>query len=188
MNLSNTLEMYLTKVLSHRKLKKICVTLIAFLLVINLLNLLYEYLTNFDDLIARLHKKNLKSVQILTYRFDYFYWKLGHGWGQEPFQNCPEKRCYAFKPVYFQRPCERADGVMVHGFNLFYMPSRTQYKRNRRQLWLFYNLESQGRTKCSLHYDMTELDDWFNLTATFKLDSDVVADYREVMYYNYFEL
>jgi hypothetical protein len=59
------------------------------------------------------------------------------------------------------------------------MPNRKTYKRNRKQLWLYYNLESQGRTYCSSHYDTTELDDWFNVTATFKTDSDLVADYKE---------
>ena len=59
------------------------------------------------------------------------------------------------------------------------MPDRKTYKRNRKQLWLYYNLESQGRTHCSSFYDMTELDDWFNITATFKTDSDLVADYKE---------
>jgi len=179
MNLK-TFEMFLTQILSHRKIKKLCIAFVFFLLTYNLLNIFYEYLTNYDELIDKLQKNNLKSIQILTYRFDYYYWKLGHGWGQEPFNNCPEKRCYAFKPIYFQKPCEKVDGIMVHGFNLFSMPSRTKYKRNKRQLWLFYNLESQGRTHCSLHYDLSQLDDWFNITATFKTDSDVVADYKEV--------
>lgn len=166
-------------IMSHRKIKKIFLCILIYILAINMISFLYDNLTNFDTLIDKLNKSNLKSIQILTYRFDYFNWKLGHNWGEEPFRNCAEKRCYAFKPLYFQNPNERADGIMVHGLNLFSMPSRTKYKRNRKQLWLFYSLESQSRTHCSSHYEMTDLDDWFNITATFKLDSDIVADYRE---------
>lgn len=165
--------------LSHRKIKKLLLILIAYLVLLTIYNQLSSYITNYDSLIDKLQSNQLKSVQLLTNRFDYINWKLGHGLGLEPFKNCPEKRCYAFKPFLFQRPCEKADGVMVHGLNLLHMPSRTSYKRNSKQLWLYYTLESQGRSHCSTHYEMTDLDDWFNITATFKLDSDLVADYRE---------
>jgi len=40
-------------------------------------------------------------------------------------------------------------------------------------------MESQRLTFCSSHYDLTELDDWFNLTATFKYDSSLYLDYKE---------
>lgn len=174
--------------LSHRKLKRILFALIIYLVVSSSLNLIYDYITNYDELIFNLHKNNLKAVQLLTYRFDYKHWKLGHGLGLEPFRHCPEKRCYAFKPIMFQRACEKADGIMVHGLNLFTLPNRKTYKRSRKQLWLYYSLESQSRSYCSSHYKLSDLDDWFNITATFKLDSTLLADYREFRTWNDLEI
>ena len=49
-------------------------------------------------------------------------------------------------------------------------------------------MESQRLTFCSSHYDLTELDDWFNITATFKSDSTVYIDYKEFRNWNDIEL
>ena len=40
-------------------------------------------------------------------------------------------------------------------------------------------MESQRLTFCSSHYGLKELDDWFNITATFKSDSTLYVDYKE---------
>jgi alpha-1,3-fucosyltransferase len=129
-------------------------------------------------IIDDIHRKNLKAVQLLTEYFIYTNWSLGE-LGEAPFRGCPEKRCYAFKPFTFlQTPLERSDAVMVHGPNLFYMPDRKKYKRSRKQLWVYVSMESQKRSMCSSHYKVEELDDWFNVTATFKPDSEVVLNYR----------
>jgi alpha-1,3-fucosyltransferase len=40
-------------------------------------------------------------------------------------------------------------------------------------------MESQRLTFCSSHYSLTDLDDWFNITATFKKDSTLYVDYKE---------
>lgn len=128
--------------------------------------------------------KNLKSVQLLTGRFAFKNWQLDE-LGEAPFKNCPEKRCYAFRSLgLLHIPNEKSDGVMVHGPNLWYMPSRTRYRRNPKQLWLFYSMEPQRLTFCSSHYKMTDLDDWFNITATFKYKSDLELDYKQFREWN----
>jgi alpha-1,3-fucosyltransferase len=133
-----------------------------------------------QDLIEELRKKNLKSVHLLTGRFAFPNWQFYDGLGEEPFKNCPVTRCYAFTSLPFLHiPLEDVDGVMVHGPNLWYMLNRKTYVRNPKQLWLFYTMESQGLTFCSSHFELTELDDWFNLTATFKIDSSIPLDYKQ---------
>jgi len=122
---------------------------------------------------------SLKYVQLYTGVFDYKDWDQG-GVGQIPFKGCQEDRCFAVKTFAAQSAMEDADGVMVHGPNLWYLPSRRSYKRNRKQIWLYYALESPRGSKCSMHYSWEDLDDWFNLTATYKLDSDLVAGYSPI--------
>jgi len=122
---------------------------------------------------------SLKYVQLYTGVFDYKNWDQG-GIGRIPFQGCPEDRCFAVKTFAVQSAMEYADGVMVHGPNLWYLPSRSSYKRNKKQIWLYYALESPRGSICSMHYNWEDLDDWFNLTVTYKLDSDLVSGYSPV--------
>lgn len=63
--------------------------------------------------------------------------------------------------------------------DLHYMSFRKSYKRNPKQLWLFYTLEPQRYSYCSHYYSIDEMDDWFNLTATFKPESDVLVTYKD---------
>lgn len=138
------------------------------------------YYNRHDALVDQIHKLNLKSVQLLTGRFDFYNWELGDRLGEEPFKNCAEKRCFAFRSSSLIHIAEeKSDAIMVHGPNLWYMPNRQKYNRNPRQLWLFYSMEPQGLTFCSSHYKLTDLDDWFNLTATFKHDSSIHVDYKQ---------
>ncbi len=130
------------------------------------------------NLIENIHSADLKAVELVTRYF------LDKNWahknlGEIPFKNCVEKRCYAFKSwFYSQTPNEQSDGVMVHLLNYFSMVSKTRYNRNPRQLWLLHTRESQHRSFCSTHYNIEDLDDWFNLTSTFKANSTQVTDYK----------
>ena len=129
-------------------------------------------------MITKIHTKKLKAVQLITGRFHFRNW-LFENLGEEPFKNCPESRCYAFRTApLFHIPEAKSDAIIVHGPNLWYMPSKN-YKRNPKQLWMFYTMEPQRLSFCSNHYKYTDLDNWFNLTATFKTDSDIILDYKE---------
>ena len=173
--------------IKNKKIFKLYIFFVYFTAALILVTLFLDKFNNYDVLIKKIKEKNLKSIQLLTGRFAFYNWELGevgiNNLGEEPFRDCPEKRCYAFK-TYSQTPVEKSDGIMVHGPNLWFMPSRSSYKRNRKQLWLFYTMEPQGLTFCSSHYKLTDLDDWFNLTATFKLDSDIYVDYKQFRNWN----
>jgi hypothetical protein len=39
-------------------------------------------------------------------------------------------------------------------------------------------MESPRLSFCSMHYNLKDLDDWFNVTVTYKSDSDFIVDYR----------
>lgn len=131
------------------------------------------------DIVDQIHSRGLKAVQLLTRKFTHLEWGMGD-LGTKPFERCVERRCYAFKNDFFlQRPLEKSDGVMVHLQNLFYMPSRDSYRRSRRQLWLFNTMEPQTFSFCSAYYDVDDLDDWFNITTTFKPQSTLLTDYKD---------
>jgi hypothetical protein len=101
----------------------------------------YSFTEQEQDIVERIHKQNLKAVQLLNERFTFVNWGL-RDLGEYPFSRCKEKRCYAFKPYKFiQRAYEKSDGVMVHAPNLFYL--NKNFVRNKKQLWLFYTMESQ---------------------------------------------
>ena len=126
---------------------------------------------------------NLKYVQLYTGIFDYKDWNE-KGLGKVPFEKCDEKRCFAIKPHITQTAVENADGVLVHGPNLWYLPSRKHYKRSKKQIWLYYSLESPRGSMCSSHVNDNDLDDWFNLTATYKQDSSFVVNYSKIKNWN----
>lgn len=132
----------------------------------------------YDEIIRNIHEQKLKAVQLITPRFENPNWSFMN-LGKYPFENCPESRCYAFRSKsYFHSPQEKSDGIIVHSKELFYMPSK-MYSRSPKQLWLFYTLEPQQLSFCSNYYRLSDFDDWFNLTATFKTDSDIPLSYRD---------
>lgn len=132
----------------------------------------------YDDLIRNIHSKKLKAVQLITPRFGNPNWHFMQ-LGQHPFEDCPESRCYAFRSKnHFHIAQEKSDGIIVHSKELMYMPSKN-YNRSPKQLWLFYTLEPQKLSFCSNYYRLSDFDDWFNLTATFKTDSDIPLSYRD---------
>ncbi len=166
-------------IMSNRKIFRVYTYLILFSVVTLALRFVYDKYFNFDALVDDIRQKNLKSVQMLTGRFAFYQWQFNE-LGEAPFKHCPETRCYAFLTIpAVQTPLEEADGIMVHGPNLWYLPDRKKYKRNPKQLWLMYTMESQGLTWCSSQFQLTDLDDWFNITATFKQDSTLPLDYRQ---------
>jgi hypothetical protein len=87
------------RLISHRKFKRILIFFICLLSVHVFGKLLINYLNDFDDLIMKLKSKNYKTIHMLTGRFFFVNWKLGHKLGSVPFRNCPEKRCYAYRSV-----------------------------------------------------------------------------------------
>lgn len=160
-------------ILKNRKLY--CILLLLCFLIISFNTLISKF--EYENVVKKIHSQNLKAVQLITARFHYNNWMFS-GLGVEPFKNCPESRCFAFRSTSLLHvPVESADGIIVHAPNLWYTPTKN-YQRNPKQIWMYYTMESQRLSYCSSHYKLTELDNWFNLTATFKKDSDIVLDYK----------
>lgn len=55
---------------------------------------------------------------------------------------------------------------------------RHNYNRDRAQIWILYTCEPPKRSYCSNYYSAEDLDDWFNLTITYRPDSDMPLCYR----------
>ena len=110
--------------ISNKALFSFYIKIIYITSAIILVEIIIETFFSYKNLILRLQNENVKTIQLLTGRFNFKNWELGHGLGEEPFIFCPEKRCYAFKSILGQEPYEEVDGIMVHGPNLWYMPDK----------------------------------------------------------------
>lgn len=77
--------------------------IISMVLILLMLKAIINQKNDFDDLINELKTKNLKSVQLITGRFDWTNWGLNE-LGTKPFETCQEKRCYAFRSFITQEP------------------------------------------------------------------------------------
>jgi hypothetical protein len=81
-----------------------------------------------------------------------------------------------------------ADGVIVNAHDFVRFPSLsntdTSYrKKYQSQLWLLHTEESPRNTYRSVQMDnITYLDDWFNLTATLKPESDLHIQYKVIFH------
>ena len=77
-----------------------------------------------------------------------------------------------------------ADGVIVTSFDLVRLPSLLDQNNSYRnkyqsQLWLFHSEESPRNSYRAVQMkNISELDDWFNLTATLKPESDLHIQYK----------
>jgi hypothetical protein len=77
-----------------------------------------------------------------------------------------------------------ADGVVVYLFDFVRFPTLSYDKhlyrqKHESQLWLFHTEESPRRTYTRAEVkSAAELDDWFNLTATFRPESDIHIQYN----------
>jgi alpha-1,3-fucosyltransferase len=174
---------FMSKIFFRSKLKRAIIISITFIILLIINSAIDE--THIDFLVLKNKEKNIKVIQLLTERFsDSKNWSLSE-LGSAPFQNCPEKRCHIIKPYnLLQKPREDADGIMVHGPDLKYIHWSKNYKRSQRQIWLFHSMEPYHWSFCSHHFKLTDLDNWFNLTATYKLDSDILMDYKPFKSWN----
>jgi hypothetical protein len=153
-----------------------------FLTMLLLIFLFYYTFLAGEDTAEEIHKRGLKAVQLWTPKFGSKTWEFAE-LGEKPFESCPEKRCFAFRSSK-TLPNEASHAVMVHASDLSIMPDRSVYKRNPRQIWSFVTIESQAHSFRSNRFNLTDLDDWFNLTMTFKSDSDHVIEYRSFKDWN----
>jgi hypothetical protein len=87
--------------LKKRFLKK-KIVLISILLFLFIMKIFVNKKNDFDDLLYQLKTQNIKSVQLITGRFDWANWGLNE-LGTKPFENCKEKRCYAFRSFIVQQ-------------------------------------------------------------------------------------
>lgn len=160
----------LTLILIKNKLKFPLVILIFFLL--NYLS--YWYSIHFERILLETQRdRNYKVIQVLTNE------PHGMALGESPFRVCPEKRCFAFRSISSGRPVENSDAVVVYASDLKKITWRSNYHRSRNQMWMLIAHESPQYAFSKLAAgDLKLLDNWFNLTATFKPDSDFVIGDR----------
>ena len=101
--------------ISNKTLFSLYIKLVYITAAIILIEIIMEKFLNYRNVITHYQNQNIKTIQLLTGRFNFKNWELDHELGEEPFKLCPEKRCYAFRTFLSQNPYEEADGIMVHG-------------------------------------------------------------------------
>ena len=87
------------RLISHRKFKRILLFFVCLFIFKIFCKLFVNHHSDFDDLITELKSKNFKTIHMLTGRFFFVNWQLGHKLGSVPFRECPEKRCYAYRSL-----------------------------------------------------------------------------------------
>jgi hypothetical protein len=125
-----------------------------------------------NRLIEHLHAQDIKVVQLLTPKYGSEKWGFEF-LGETPFNGCSVKNCFALKSFIKDRPLEKSDAILVHAPDLYEASWKNGYNRNLDQLWLFNSIESPENSLRQFRHPITDLDDLFNLTVTFKPDSDL---------------
>lgn len=114
------------------------------------------------------HGSGIKTVLLWNTLFGdrNFYF----GEGNAVFRDCPVDRCKIFNYRDYLN-VEDYDAILFHGNELsgYGMPAR----RRPQQLYVYVNLESPANRAIPCEYD----EDYFNLTMTYRLDSDVPWTY-----------
>jgi hypothetical protein len=132
----------------------------------------YQLRNSENRLIEHLHEQNIKVVQLLTPKYGSERWGFKF-LGEAPFEACSVKNCFAFKSNVKNNPLEKSDAILVHAPDLYDTLWKRNYKRDSEQLWLFNSMESPENSLRQFRHDLSDLDDLFNLTVTYKPDSDL---------------
>lgn len=91
--------------------------------------------------------------------------------------NCRYDNCYISSSAKLDIPVERYDAVLIYGTARKGAVSLPKMKRSRKQLYIFVSHDSSERYPiCSADYN-----DYFNMTMTYRLDSDIPWPYFDVI-------
>lgn len=142
-----------------------------FIIILTILILFYKYkdVTNTSDVqILQTPKRN----KTILYWNDYFSIKDYFGNGFEPFENCDA--CYITRDRNYL-PIEEFDAIIFHGGDAELYTYGKPSKRNPKQRYVFYTMETPLNKLCIGNYS----NDFFNWTMTYWKKSDVVEPYGE---------
>lgn len=115
---------------------------------------------------------SFKNISIVYYTPLYGKRVDSHG---NIFNNNLNQICHLIDPEDYSL----ADNVIVNLIDLVSSPTVSYRKENPSQLWIFYSEESPRNSYRTVQINhLKDLDDWFNLTATLKPESDFHIQYR----------
>lgn len=129
--------------------------------------------------IKQSNNSNTKTILIWNSCFDSPYCDLGNG--VESFLNhdCPIYDCFVTKDRNFI-PIDQFDAILFHGPDFYSMFSLNHpSKRSEKQNYVYFSLETPIKFPVSHN-----LDNFFNLTMTYRFDSDVPRFYFEIVNVN----
>ncbi|XP_011145101.2 alpha-(1,3)-fucosyltransferase C [Harpegnathos saltator] len=117
-----------------------------------------------------LSRAGIKTILLWNTLFGNRNFYFGEG---DVFRGCPVDRCEVFND-HAHLNVEDYDAVLFHG-NELYVRDVPQ-KRRTRQLYVYVNLESPANRKIPDKY----YENYFNLTMTYRLDSDILWSYGTI--------
>lgn len=114
-------------------------------------------------------------------------------WGKKPWWNipydynfthlngqlCDERRCQV---TYEHNRMKESDAVLFHARDMMSLtPSQVRsLRRDSKQQWIWFNHENPYMT----WVDLTGWDDAFNLSITYRADSDIYRPYKDILKYD----
>ena len=104
--------------------------------------------------------------------------RQGKDWhlGENPFANCPVSRC-TITVDREEQPVHMHDAILFHSWDLFQFDMRLPEKRSDFQRYILFSIEPVQNCGGLTDWEYGALDDFFNATASFRNDADVVVPY-----------
>lgn len=112
--------------------------------------------------------RGIKTILLWNTLFGERDFYFGKG---DVFRNCPFNKCKIFNDRAYLN-VEDYNAILFHGNELNEMPQR----RNARQFYVYVNLESPANREIPQKYQ----ENYFNLTMTYRLDSDIPWTYHTI--------
>ncbi|CAN2390165.1 3-galactosyl-N-acetylglucosaminide 4-alpha-L-fucosyltransferase activity, partial [Pristimantis euphronides] len=115
-----------------------------------------------------LQKKDVEETVVLIWT-----WPWGH---QSPLDKCPDYGIFGCKLTLNRSFYDVADAVLIHHADIMYDKlSLPQKPKPNFQRWIWYNLEPPR-----IIHNLKMLDNLFNMTMTFRRDSDIYSPYGQM--------
>ena len=104
--------------------------------------------------------------------------RQGKDWhlGENPFANCPVNRC-TITANREEQPVHMHDAILFHSWDLFQFDMRMPEKRSDFQRYILFSIEPIQNCGGLSDWEYAALGDFFNATASFRNDADIVVPY-----------
>lgn len=136
----------------------------------------YRRLKNYK---SKPFSSDTKTILLWTSFFDHRNWYLPNATVDQSYfesQGCLVTNCLITSNIHHLRSVSHYDAVLFHAAEPFSLIHPTPGQRTHQQLYVFSVFESPAHTKHELSDEVS----FYNLTMTYRLDSDIVVPYGNI--------